>query len=261
MVEVRPLEREAKPWAPTGPDDITRPIVLTPSHRDGLYLIDATDKQLEKWGKTAGYDLDRTVVAGEGGFYNGPVCTIKLENTVNRFFPETSVDDAIRVAILRADPLVANSKTEYQTGKWPGALFYIHSETEELEVKAKKIDIINRARKASFDMTKASKQAMVRVLLKKDPTNTSDSGLDVLVDEAVVQDPKIFVQYASMDKAKLATWSLLEEAIMYGKLTKKAGSILYGTESIGFDEAEAVEYLDDPVNQPLRIRLMEELKK
>ena len=62
-----------------------------------------------------------------------------------------------------------------------------------------------------------------------------------------------------MTKKEVESRSIIEDAIYKNILTKEGGSIFYGGDRIGFDKEEAVEYLVNPKNQKLYLRIMEKV--
>ena len=119
LVEVRPIEKER--WhGLKGKDVITRPVVIEAllSSTTGKLATGLTPEDRERLEKETGYDLSPDYKAGKPHpFWSSPAAFVKLEHKTNIFDISNPLDE-IRVKIMKASDLVANSQKEYDEGKF-----------------------------------------------------------------------------------------------------------------------------------------------
>ena len=152
LVEVKPIEKER--WhGKKGKEAFTRPMTLEAlvSLNTNQFATGLTQEDRERLQKATGFDLSPDYMQGKPHpFWNSTAALIKLENKTNVFNTDRPLDE-IKVKVMKAHDLVANSMKEYQEGKYPLAKFVIFDEIEEVEIKASKAAI---KRKVSIESDK-----------------------------------------------------------------------------------------------------------
>lgn len=268
IVEIRPINEGDKWHGKTGSDVFSRPIHwpagLDPNTR--LYRVDLTDEDIEFFSKSS-YDISVTPQWDEQGrlvphpTWDTQLGTVELPRMNTKVLDTENVLDRLHYAVVKKCPLVAPSLEKAKDGSYPEAEFYIHSEELTIAAKEKEVAVRRNATKLSFEMTPEDKKNVIWILKQVDVTGKSDQFVDVLIEEIVNKEPKKFVQYGTMDKAEFKIMGMIHEAIYKGVLIKDGESILWGTEQIGTDLNDAIEYLKKDKNQPMRVRIMDQLNR
>lgn len=259
-VEVRVLEKES--WHGQGGEkSFKRPITIEALYDTNTkkYAIALSDEELKSYGETLGIDLDPTFRANVlHPFYCSSQGRVKLENNT-MIFDTKNILDAIKVGILRASPLVANSLKEYEEGHYPEATHYIFSEEEEVAVRARKVELHNACILAASKMSLEEKINIAIVLGDKPLKGRSQSFVDVALDEIIEDKPAEFIVYAKKDKKELNIRATILEALRLNVLTKEGPSICYMGDPIGYGLDEAVSWFKDPNNQTLKVSILERI--
>lgn len=245
-------------------NDFDRPIkveaAIDPVSR--RYQVAMNDEQLAELGKKLGTDLSTTVkYDDEGNIKPHPVYNNTMGWPVlhrNDMMLNTDKElEHLHYGILLASPFVASSKEAHDLGEKPLATHYVYSEEMQMEKRAKTIDLKRTAQQKALEMSREEKLQVLLLLTKQSWRDKSDQFINVKIDDLLESSPKDFVKYASMKKDELFSTALISECIYKGILTKAGEGILFGGERLGFDMEDSIKYLQDPVNQPLKLRLME----
>lgn len=261
-VEVRVIDNES--WHKKGKEQsFKRPITIEALYNTTTkkYAIDLSEEKLKQYSETLGVDLDPTFRLGIlHPFYCNAQGRVKLENNTMIFDTNNILDD-IKVGIMKASPFVANSLKEYEDGLFPDATHYIHSEEEEVAVKARKVEINNSCIVAASKMSLEEKINLAIVLGNKPLKGRSQSFVDVAIDEIIKERPVDFLTYAKMDKKEINTRATILEAMRLNVLTKEGPSICFMGDPIGYGLDEAVKWFNDPNNQKIKLSILEKLNK
>lgn len=261
LVEIRPVEKQ-KWHGLSKAEDFTRPKTFEAFLKDGQYnVIFSSEDERQYLEKVTGYDLSLNFdINKPHPTWPNKSFWAKLEP--NTFFLDTSKPmDAIKLAIMRGSPLVANSVAEYNDNKWPEATHVIYSEQEEYEAKAKKIDVQNEAVRLSLDMSEERKLQLIQIIEGENFRGKPTNFINVKIKELTDEKPKEFIKWATMDAEEIQVRSMILEAVYRGKLRKEGPSYFYGADKIGIDLDDAVKFLKNTENQPYRLRIMELLGK
>jgi hypothetical protein len=261
-VEVRPIELE-KWHGKKGKESFTqaRVIEVLYDSKLGGYATGLTPEEEEKYSKLMGVDLSSTFNYEKPHPYWGSrPAQIKLENATNIFNLENPVD-YVKVKNLKASRFVANSVKDLEEGLYPDAMFVIYDEDEEVEKKATKVQLKNKAIASLTKMSLDEKTNICTILSSKNVKGRSQDFIDVEIDKLIEISPSEFLKYAKMDKAETAIRATVLEAIYKNILTKEKGSIYYMSERIGIDYEDAVSWFSDPQNQKIKIAILEKLNK
>ena len=261
LVEVRPIERER--WhGLKGKDAITRPVVIEAllSSTTGKLATGLTPEDREKLEKETGYDLSPDYKAGKPHpFWSSPAAFVKLEHKTNIFDLSNPLDE-IRVKIMKASDLVANSQKEYDEGKFPLAQFVIYDEREEVEMKASKAAIRRKVVIEADKLSATRKSEIIQIVLGVTTRNQSNDFIDLKLDEAIDKDgPQRVLDLIQRDKARTSLHATVLEAIHKNVLRKEGTAVHYMEDQLGFDIEAAIDYLADKKNQALKAQIIEKL--
>ena len=258
--EIRPIDKDRWHGYSGSENDFGRGVSFNAliDGKTGKYAISIPEDRLQKLQELTGYNLDtRTLPSGQPHpFYDDAISRVKLPNH-SVFFNATNPKEEILIGIIKAVPMVANSLREWEEGHFPEATHYIFSEDEETSAKEAKIARLDEARSLKIAMSKEQKVAIVRILSGRDVASKSDNFVNVAVEEALTKDADAFLHYAEMDNEIMSAHYLIHKCLDKGILLKDGPSIIYGTDRLGYNFQEAVTFLTDPKNQPIRLRLME----
>jgi len=261
-VEVKPVD--VKRWhGKAGKEAFGQPttIEVLCDEKTGKYATGLSPEDEERLSKLTGYDLsDRFDVTKPHPYWSTQSARIKLPNhTV--IFDTQRPQDEIKVLNLKASKYVANSLRELEEGLWPEATHVIHSEEEEVNIKATKVQKKMDCMKVLMNLTKDEKVNLVMILSAKAVRGRSENFVDVEIDRIIEEKPAEFLLYAKMDKQEVYTRAAVLEAIHRNILTKEGAAILYMGDVLATDTEEAIRYFMNPQNQKLKLAILDKLNK
>jgi hypothetical protein len=260
IIEVRPVEK--KRWhGKTGKESFANPITIEApvSKRTGQYATGLSPEDRARLEKITGFNLSPDFsITKAHEFWTTADAQVKLENRTN-IFDISKPRDEIKVAILRASDLVANSVEELEKGLFPEALFVIFNEAEEIESKASKAAV---KRKVVIDASKLSlerKAEIVQIMLNISVRKQSENFIDLKMDEAIEKDCNKVLNLIQRNKTTTALHALVLEALHRNVLRKDGAAIYYMDDQLGYDVESTVEYFLDVKNQTLKAQILEKL--
>lgn len=257
-LEVRPLPEGYKWHGKTGEDSITRPKGFHPlvDKETMTYSVDLSDKEIEEFSNIMKTDMSLQHTPGiPHPYWDGNRARVKLENNT-MFFESNSMPGRIKCAILRGSKYVANSLEEWEEGLWDEATHYIVDEEAAGKIKAAKYDILEEVIIQASKLSVERKTQLIMILAEKDVSKLSDNMIKGTFSELIQQDAEKVLLYMQKKPIDIATEAMVEKGITIAKLSRhKNGSIFFGDERLGFNVAEAVEFLVDDENQELRLRI------
>lgn len=261
LVEVKPIERER--WhGKKGKEGFTRPLTLEAlvSLNTNQFSTGLTKEDRERLEAITGYNLSPDYIQGKPHpFWNSTAAQIKLENKTNVFNTDRPLDE-IKVKVMKAHDLVANSMKEYEEGKFPLAKFVIFDEQEEVEIKASKLALKNKVVLEIADLSFERKAELVQILKGISVRNQSPNFVELKLDEAIDEfGPQKVLNLIKRDKARTSLHALVLEAIYKNVLRKEGTAVYYMDDQIGFDVESAIDYLQDSKNQALKAQIIERL--
>ena len=261
LVEVRPIERER--WhGLKGKDAITRPVVIEAllSSTTGKLATGLTSEDRERLEKETGYDLSPDYNPNKPhAFWSSPAAFVKLEHKTNIFDLSNPLDE-IRVKIMKASDLVANSQKEYDEGKFPLAQFVIYDEREEVEMKASKAAIRRKVVIEADKLSATRKSEIIQIVLGVTTRNQSNDYIDLKLDESIDKDgPQRILDLIKRDKSRTSLHATVLEAIHKNVLRKDGTAVYYMDDQLGFDIESTIDYLQDSKNQALKAQIIEKL--
>lgn len=257
-IEVRPVE--SNPWhGKKGKESFSRPKTLqalvdpvTMEYATGL--TDEDIKKLED--KGVSYDLSPSFDPEKPHpFWDGTLAQIKMQNATMIFDTDKTLD-FIKVAIMKASKYVANSVREYDEGLFPDATHIMIDERQEIEKKASKVSMRNKALLEIEKLPRSRKLQLAMIVEGKDLKKSSEDTLVVVMDEMVEKKTQEVLKFLKMDPEETANHALVLEAVQKGILRKKGYKIFYHDSVIGNDVYDVVNYITDPENQDFKIRIM-----
>lgn len=261
LIEVRPIEKER--WhGLKGRDSITRPVTIEAlvDVATGKLATGLTEEDRERLEKETGYDLSPDYNANKPHpFWTSPAAFVKLEHKTNILDTSTPLGE-IRVKILKASDLVANSQKEYDEGKFPLAQFVIFDEREEVELKASKAAVKRKVIIEADKLSATRKSELIQVLLGISVRNQSNDYIDLKLDEAIDKEgPQKVLDFIKRDKARTSLHATVLEAIHKNVLRKDGTAVYYMDDQLGFDVESTIDHLQDTKNQALKAQIIEKL--
>ena len=121
--------------------------------------------------------------------------------------------DYLKIKLAKASKFVANSIKELEEGLYPEATHVIYDEAEEINRKAGKIQLKNKAIKKSLSMSLDEKISIIQILRNKNLKGQSQDFVDVVIDEIIETEAENFLKYEKMDKAEVYIRAVILEAI------------------------------------------------
>ena len=263
LVEIRPIE--SKKWhGKTGEENFTRPKKIQALVNPDTMVYDTglSKKDEERLSEILKVDLSNTFKHNEPHpFWDSSQAIVKLENKTSFF----NIDgehpiDEIKYAICKANKYVANSMKEYEDGRFPEATHVIFNESEEAELKASKIQIKNTVVQKVGELSKAAKAEIILIMTGKNLRNSTDNVVTVAMDELVQEKPREVLRWIE-DKSKefVSLYALVLEAIQKSVLVKEGHKIKYFDSTLGDSEEDVAHYLGELENQPLKIKIIEQI--
>ncbi len=257
-VEVRPIER--KQWhGKKGKDSFAQPktVEVLYNAEKGIYDTGLNEQETEKYSKLMGVNLGNQFNftephefwSSKASWTNLPNQTLVLDTEKNAEF--------VKVANLKASKFVANSLKEHEDGLWPDATHVIYSEEEEMELKASKFQIQQKASVSLINMSSDGKADLVQILAEKTVKGRSQNFIDGMISELIETKPQEVIRFISMGKEEVTIRASVMELLSKGILNKQAGRVYYMGEQIALDYEDAVKYFKDPENSRMRVMLME----
>lgn len=261
LVEVKPIEKER--WhGIKGKDIFTRPITIEAliSLQTGQFSTGLTPEDRKRLEEKTGFNLSPEYIPGKPHeFWNSPAAQVKLEYKTNIFDTNKPLDE-IKVKILKASDLVANSQKEYEEGKYPSAIYVIYDEIEENEFKASKAAIKRKVVLESSKLTTTRKAEIIQIVLGISVRNQSESFIDLKLDECIEQEgAERILQLIQRDKARTSLHALVLEAIHKNVLRKDGSAVYYMDDQVGFDVESTIDYFSDTKNQTLKAQILEKI--
>lgn len=262
IVEIRPIE--SKKWhGKSGNENFTQTKVveaLIDGETNTLVTGLSVEEEIEYGKKLNGVDLSsKAILDGKPHpFYGTKQGRLVLPNRTI-FLNTESPLDYLKIKLAKASKFVANSIKELEAGEYPEATHVIYDEAEEINRKAGKIQLKNKAIKKSLSMSLDEKISIIQILRNKNLKGQSQDFVDVVIDEIIETEAENFLKYEKMDKAEIYIRAVVLEAISKNILTKEGSSIHYMGDTLGFDYEETVKYFLDPQNQKMKVAILEKI--
>lgn len=151
---------------------------------------------------------------------------------------------------------VANSVAERTD--WPYAEYVIEDVEEEAKQEnaksRRKIEALKRFDKLSLE----EMRMILKVIGRFTPEKTSNQVVEKAVRELAENDHNRFLDI--LDDKHFTTKALIEDLIRIKALRRNANIIMFGDTPIGHDMESTVIFLEDPMNQAVRLQLERQLQ-
>lgn len=183
---------------------------------------------------------------------------VKLEDKTMIFDTKIPFQE-LQISLMRASKYVANSQKEYDEGKWPYAKYVIYDEQQETEKKARTAEVKANANQLFSKLSHSKRVDLLKVFGRAADSSSEEFSYAKLY-EIVEDEPKRFIEVASMSTEEVKTKALIFDLENKGILRTKGTAYLYNDQQIGFDYDSTVDYLLNPKNQELFIKLTDDLK-
>lgn len=264
-VQIRPIP--TKRWhGKTGNESFTRPKVIQALvDPDSMtYATGLTEDEEKTLGERLRVDLSKQFTIDKPHpFWDSKMGEVSLENRTMLFDTENPLE-FIRVKICKNSKYVANSMKEYEEGLFPEATHVIFDESEEVEEKASRVEIKNKAILEVSKLSKGKKVELIMVLSAdgsdylraKNLKGKSDNFVTVEMDKIIEAKSADVLRYLKMDKEDLATNALVLEALQRNVLEKVGHKIMYHESVIGQDIYDVIKYMNAPENQEFKLRIL-----
>lgn len=258
-IEVRPIPR--KTWhGKTGKEDFTcEKVIQALVNPDTMeYATGLSDKDIQWLTNTKGisYDLSPIYTPDKPHpFWDSKQGEVRLENRTMIFDMDKPMD-FIKVHIMRASKYVANSMQEFNQGLYPEASHVIFDEMMDVEEKATKVAMRNKAVLECSKLSRDKKAQIVMILAGKSMKGQSDSMLEVKLAEVIDEHPDEVLELLQEGKEDLTLRALVLECLQKNVLQKRNFKIWYLDQVLGSTVGEVVEGLKSIDNNDLKVRLM-----
>jgi len=260
MVEIRPID--SKKWHDKkGKESFTQPKVVEVLYdkSTGRYATGLTEEEAAEYGKRLGVDLsDNFSYDKPHPFWSTKAAEIRLENNTMIFNMDNPAH-FVKVKNMKASKQVANSVKEYEDGLFPDATHVIFDESEEIDLKASKIKLKEKATIVASKMSKDEKINIIQILSQKSLRGRSDNFISVEMDTILEEQATDFLRYATMDKQEVYVRAAILECIHRNILTKEGSAVYYMGEQIGMDYESAVSWFKDPQNSKMKVAILEKI--
>lgn len=263
IVEVRPIEKER--WHnKQGKDAFKRPVTIEAlvSASTGKYATGLSNEDQKRLEDETGFNLSSDYTQGKPHeFWNSPAATIKLEYKTNIFDTKKGLDE-IKIKVMKASDLVANSQKEYEEGLFPDAIFVIFDEQEEVELRASKAAIKRKVIIESSKLTKSRKAEIVQILSGISVRKQTEDYIDLKLDDEIIdKGPQKVLAIIQRDKSRTSLHALVLEALHKDVLRKEGSAVYYMDDQLGFDIESTIDYFADTQNQALKAQILEKVNE
>lgn len=207
-----------------------------------------TEEDEVRLGKATGHDLSKT----SSFWHDYHVVITDKDLILNTKYPE----DELKYLVLKAHYRVASGPMDNK----PLADYVIHNDLEEAE----RVNQNASFKVKGYTLYSKLSLAKKREILKLYPGFTrTDNVADELIEANLLRmmenDFKKFINL--VEDKELNSKIFLKDLVTAHILSKNKNMYKYGDDVIGHSEASAIEHLNDPVNQGLKIALMKELEE
>lgn len=269
-VIIKPLN--IKRWhGKEGKESFTRPKIIqalvdpdTMTYSTGL-----SEKEEKELGEKLKVDLTKQFsLETPHPFWDSKQGEVALENRTMIFDTDNPLQ-YVKVKICKNSKYVANSMKDWEEGLFPEATHVIFDEAEEVEQKASKVAIKNKAVIETAKLSKGKKIELIMILSSaggdylrvKNLKGKSDNFVEVELDKLVEEKPQEVLRILSMDKEEVSTNALVLEALQKHVFEKVGHKIMYHDSVLGQDIYDVVEYLNAPENQEFKVRILAQVNE
>lgn len=195
-------------------------------------------------------------------FWDRQISKITLNNSPQFLFPGKSVLDFIKWKYLLASAHVYKNEQEMLQGLKSNATHYIYDESEEITIKANKIQRLNKIKGLISKLSLSRKRDILSILENENTESKSEEYLTVKFDNLLEDNEslKSLESILSEDDKKIATLAMIKMAIFKNVLVKTKEGIFFFETNLGFSEDDVAEFLSQDKHQEILITIKSKLK-
>lgn len=227
---------------------------VTRKYKTGL--TDEDKKYLEE--KGCPYDINDLYIRGQAHpFWESLIAKVNLKPTPDFLYPGRDVLDFIKYKYLLQSKFVYSSEAEMLSGVKPEATHYIYNESEEIAIKATKIERQNFLIKKVSSLSLARKKELLLVILGENMENKNEEYVTVKFNEIIAnkEQSSLLETLLEQSKESVTIAADVKKAISTNVLRKTKNGILFFETVLGYTEEDVVELLSKPDNNELYINI------
>jgi len=261
IIEIKPIDRE-KWHGYKKENDFSRPIKIFPTVDPDTrkYNTGLDEKDIAKL-KEMGFERDFSNEwkrYSNHPFWDSTEVKVKLPKHTLRLNTDFPLD-FVKYKYILEHPIVANSRADYEEGKYPNATHYIVNSPAVMKKKASLVEAKKKAYALLEEADRDKKVRMLMILTGRDLFKKPDNVIEVEIDNALQANPKAVLKLLSQDEGLLEAKYLVKKAIKKGVLRQNAINIKYMDLSIGGSIDDAALFLTQQENQDLRDKIEEQV--
>lgn len=230
-------------------------IEALPDYYTKIRATGLTKQEAEELGKEINEDL-----SPHSKFWDG--FAVKLEDE-DQVFDTNIPMDRIKIAVLKASKLVANSETERMEGKYPEAKYVIYDSADETEIKSSRIANKLEATGYIASTTPTKRKWVATILFNEEFETQTDKFAKVQLMEFVEANSKNIDTFNNLIRKsddRIESEYLVHLGVIRNVLKYRGGRYLRGDEEIGYDYERAVDWMTSPKNQDKRFQITAQLE-
>lgn len=236
------------------------PLVNPKTHKYESGLSEEDKKYLESTGFP--YNISDTYKKGvPHEFWESELVKYQLKQSPDFLYPGKSDLDFVKYRFLTKSKFVYASEQDMLAGGKPQATHYIYDESNEIEVKATKIQAREKLIKKISALSLVKKREYITILFDEIVDNKTEGYLTIKFNEAYEDKEKSarLVELLNNSPEKLELMATVKEALLKGVLTKNKKGIYYFETNLGYSEDEVLDTLSSDSNQELFLTIKSKL--
>lgn len=208
--------------------------------------------------KKCPYNLDDNYTPNQPHeFWESNLVKTELLNTPTFLYPGKSILDFIKWKYLLVNKYIYKSETEMLSGSKPQATHYIYDESEEVEIKASRLEHHNKLIKDVTALSLDRKRKLLLLINDENTDNKNESYITVKFDEIINNHDKrmMLESLLAEDKNIINLKAMIRKAVMQNVIRKTKQGYFYFETNLGFLEDDVVAFLDKPENQEIYLNI------
>lgn len=204
------------------------------------------------------YNIDDVYVRNRAHeFWESPTNKVELISSPIFLYPGKNDIDFVKYKWLLESKYVYASEEEMLQGNKSEATHFIYDESEEIALKATKIDEMNRVVKLVDKLSKQKKKDYLLILLNENTDNKDDDYLTVRFDD-ILKNKNLYSELVELldNKADIiGIMAEIKKAIQLNVLKRTKTGIYFFETNLGFTEDDVRVTLSLPENQELYLQI------
>jgi hypothetical protein len=184
---------------------------------------------------------------------------VDLKATPTFLRPGQNTMDFIKYKFLLASSYIYSSESEIDKGTKPMATHYIYNETDEMDVKATKLEKKNDLLRKIADLSSEKRKEVLTIILEENMETQTDNYMTVKFDD-ILKDGLKTAELAELlenSGENIKMKAFIKRAIGKNHLKKTKQGIFYFDTNLGYSEEDVKEFLMKPENQEIFISIKE----